>query len=116
MVWGIVKGWLDERTRAKVQILSGDGRNALIEALGEECVRNLPKELGGECECMAAEEVPQHSMGCMLAHPLSREFIEHLRKRNEEAGIANVYALPPQREKQPQQQQHDGDDEAKEEQ
>jgi hypothetical protein len=77
MVWGIVKGWLDERTRAKVQILSGDGRSELIEALGEECVRNLPKELGGECECMAAEDVPQHSMGCMLSAASSSNTCEH---------------------------------------
>jgi len=94
MVWNIVKGWLDERTRSKVRIVSGDGRAELIDQLGEECYRGLPKEIGGECECMPAEQVPKHGMGCMLAHPMSRAFIEHLRKRNDEAGIQNCYELP----------------------
>jgi len=94
MVWNIVRKWLDPVTVAKVQILSGDGAKELKSLLGEECYNSLPKEIGGTCECMPASEVPKHAMGCMLGHPQSVAFMEHLRKRNDEAGIPNVYSPP----------------------
>jgi len=91
MVWSIVKGWLDERTRNKVQIVSGDGTKELRATLGEECFRNLPKEIGGECTCMPAEDVPKHGDGCMLGHPMSVKFIQHIKRANDAAGIPNIY-------------------------
>ena len=91
MVWSVVKGWIDERTRSKVQILSGDGSEEIRRVLGEEVFQNLPKEIGGECQCMPPDQVPEHGMGCMLGHPMSVAFIEHLKKRNTEAGIPNIF-------------------------
>jgi len=94
MVWSIVRRWVDERTQSKIQILSGDGVKEMKAVLGEECVRNLPKEIGGECVCMDAKDVPPHGAPCMLGHPISKHFIELIRKRNDEAGISNTYTPP----------------------
>jgi hypothetical protein len=114
MVWSIVKGWLDERTRNKVQILSGDGREQMRAVLGEECFRSLPKAIGGECECMEEGEVPEFGMGCMLGHPISVQFIRHLQKRNEEAGIANSYTPPSDLKDQEEVQQEEKQEEGQE--
>jgi len=47
-VWACVKGWLDETTIAKVEILGKDYLNVLSKHVALE---NLPKDLGGVCEC-----------------------------------------------------------------
>jgi hypothetical protein len=48
-VWAIVKPWLDEVTIAKVVILGANYKDALMEQIPKE---NLPKEFGGDCQCV----------------------------------------------------------------
>ena len=48
LVWTIVKPWLDEVTVAKIEILGGSYKDALLKQIPRE---NLPKEFGGLCEC-----------------------------------------------------------------
>jgi phosphatidylinositol/phosphatidylcholine transfer protein len=47
-VWSFIKGWLDEVTVSKIHILGRDYKNQLLEQIPAE---NLPKDLGGTCEC-----------------------------------------------------------------
>lgn len=47
-VWGFVKPWLDEVTVSKIDILSSDYVKTLAQQIPLE---NLPKFLGGKCEC-----------------------------------------------------------------
>ena len=74
-------GWLDERTRAKVLILSGDGSKEIRAMVGDECFNALPKSIGGECVCMPADQVPGHGDGCMMGHPQLVAFIQCLRAK-----------------------------------
>jgi hypothetical protein len=89
MVWSVVKVWLDERTRAKVQIISGNGKSIITKALGEAFYNSMPKESGGTCECASpcGETLPANADPCMYNHPMSRAYIEHLRARAQEAGL-----------------------------
>lgn len=87
MVWGIVKGWVDERTRNKVKIFTDNGEKELRSILGDEFYATLPKEVGGECVCMDEDSVPEHGDPCLLGHEMNRAFIAHLRQRNQEAGL-----------------------------
>jgi len=48
-VWAIVKPWLDEVTIAKVEILGAGYKDALMQQIPKE---NLPKEFGGDCQCV----------------------------------------------------------------
>jgi len=45
-IWKVAKGFLDERTRQKVQVLGSDYLSSLLEVIDEE---NLPLFLGGKC-------------------------------------------------------------------
>jgi len=47
-VWSVIKPWLDEVTVKKIVILGANYQEELIKQIGKE---NLPKELGGSCEC-----------------------------------------------------------------
>ncbi|WOO85547.1 Sec14 cytosolic factor [Vanrija pseudolonga] len=47
-VWGLVKPWLDEATQRKIHIL---GKGYKTELLNYIDAANLPKNLGGTCEC-----------------------------------------------------------------
>ena len=47
-VWSIIKPWLDEVTVAKIDILGGSYKDALLQQIDEE---NLPKVFGGKCDC-----------------------------------------------------------------
>lgn len=47
-VWSMIKGWLDEVTVNKIDILNTTYRDKLLAQIPAE---NLPKELGGACEC-----------------------------------------------------------------
>ena len=47
-VWKMIKGFLDERTASKVEILGSNYEKRLLEAIDAE---NLPTYLGGTCEC-----------------------------------------------------------------
>jgi len=54
--WSIVKGWLDEKTRNRFKILGANFKDELLEMIAPD---QLPKFLGGDCEC------PQ---GCMFSN------------------------------------------------
>lgn len=47
-VWVVVRPWLDEVTVAKIEILGGGYKEALLSQIPKE---NLPTEFGGTCEC-----------------------------------------------------------------
>lgn len=47
-VWSIIKPWLDEVTVAKINILGSSYKDTLLQQIDEE---NLPKVLGGKCDC-----------------------------------------------------------------
>jgi len=47
-IWGVIKGWLDPVTQAKISILGSDYKGKLLEQIPAE---NLPSELGGPCKC-----------------------------------------------------------------
>jgi len=47
-VWGLIKGWLDEVTVAKISILGSSYKSELLKQIPEE---NLPTDLGGTCKC-----------------------------------------------------------------
>ena len=47
-IWNFIKGWLDEATVAKIDILGSDYLKTLLEQIP---IEHLPKEFGGKCEC-----------------------------------------------------------------
>ncbi|TDZ34979.1 Sec14 cytosolic factor [Colletotrichum spinosum] len=47
-VWSVVKGWLDPVTVSKINILGSGYQKELLNQIPAE---NLPKGLGGKCEC-----------------------------------------------------------------
>lgn len=47
-VWSAVKGWLDPVTVNKIHILGGGYKSELLKHIDAQ---NLPKNLGGTCEC-----------------------------------------------------------------
>lgn len=47
-VWSLVKPWLDPATQEKIHIL---GKNYKTELLKYIPPQNLPKNLGGTCDC-----------------------------------------------------------------
>ncbi|KAF7776811.1 hypothetical protein Agabi119p4_5204 [Agaricus bisporus var. burnettii] len=48
-VWSVIKPWLDEVTVKKVDILGSGYKETLLQQISKE---NLPKDFGGECECV----------------------------------------------------------------
>jgi hypothetical protein len=51
--WSIIKGWLDEKTRAKIQIVGGKPLKTLLQYIDEE---NIPDFLGGKCTRLLEED------------------------------------------------------------
>ena len=47
-VWAIVKGFVDEKTRAKIEIIGGSYHKKLF---AEVDPKQVPNFLGGECNC-----------------------------------------------------------------
>ena len=47
-VWNIIKGWLDEVAVAKIDIIGSSYKDKLLAQIP---VENLPKDLGGACNC-----------------------------------------------------------------
>jgi len=48
MAWAIVKNFFDPKTKSKFKILGSDYKKELLEVIDSA---NLPKFLGGECDC-----------------------------------------------------------------
>jgi len=48
LIWKLIKGFLHERTQNKIAIISGSGKKELMQTVEPE---NLPRSLGGRCEC-----------------------------------------------------------------
>ncbi|KAF8489345.1 CRAL-TRIO domain-containing protein [Russula emetica] len=48
-VWSMIKGWLDEVTVNKIDIIGAAYKDKLLAQIPAE---NLPKEFGGSCECV----------------------------------------------------------------
>ena len=46
--WMIVKGFLDPKTKDKIQIFGGNFKEKLAEYIDDD---NLPEFLGGKCQC-----------------------------------------------------------------
>ena len=44
--WKVIKGWLDERTRSKIHIISGDPLPTLLKYID---IEQIPSFLGGRC-------------------------------------------------------------------
>lgn len=55
-VWSMIKGWLDEVTVNKIDILNTSYKDKLLAQIP---VENLPKDFGGSCECVG---------GCSLSN------------------------------------------------
>lgn len=55
-IWAIVKGFIDEKTRKKINIMGGSYKKTLLKAVDPE---NLPIWLGGECTC-------EETGGCLI--------------------------------------------------
>jgi len=55
-VWSMIKGWLDDVTVNKIDIIGTAYRDKLLAQIP---VENLPKEFGGSCECVG---------GCSLSN------------------------------------------------
>jgi len=48
-VWSVIKPWLDPVTVSKIDILGYDYKNVVLKQVPAE---NLPKDLGGTCNCV----------------------------------------------------------------
>jgi len=48
-IWAMIRPWLDEVTASQVEIVGGGYKEVLLKQIPKE---NLPKEFGGECECV----------------------------------------------------------------
>ena len=47
-VWAVAKNFVDEKTRAKINIIGGGYKKTLLENIDAD---NLPEFLGGNCTC-----------------------------------------------------------------
>ncbi|KDQ65147.1 hypothetical protein JAAARDRAFT_28798 [Jaapia argillacea MUCL 33604] len=47
-VWAAIKPWLDEVTVSKIAILGSNYKDTLLQQIP---IENLPKDLGGQCDC-----------------------------------------------------------------
>lgn len=68
LFWNLIKGFVDARTRSKIQILRHNYRSELLKVIDEE---NLPLEFGGRCVC-------HNDDGTCLSnknHPIAEELI-----------------------------------------
>jgi hypothetical protein len=52
-LWAVLKGFLDERTRAKIKLVGSSYKSKLLEYIDDE---NIPSFLGGKCTCSHHEE------------------------------------------------------------
>lgn len=52
-VWSIVKGWLDEKTRQKIQMVGSKPTKELLKYIDEE---QIPDFLGGKCTRLLEED------------------------------------------------------------
>ncbi|KAJ7600530.1 CRAL-TRIO domain-containing protein [Mycena floridula] len=50
-IWSVIKPWLSKETADKVEILSSDYKEALLEIVDHD---SLPSFLGGDCNCEEA--------------------------------------------------------------
>ena len=69
-MWNIVKSWLDEKTRKKIQIIHGSGVKELSEQID---INDVPKIFNGQCTCSGCRS------GNMQSSADSMAFIEYMR-------------------------------------
>lgn len=58
-LWAVMKGFLDEKTRAKIKLVGGNFKPKLLEFIDDE---NIPEFLGGKCTCS------HHPEGCISSN------------------------------------------------
>ena len=76
-IWKIVQYWIDEKTRTRFEIFSGNGEKALKEMIDE---RDLPVFLGGKCEEKLQDEPGPWNDYIIEAEKNKSMFIEDLKK------------------------------------
>lgn len=83
-VWAVCKGFLDEKTRAKIKIIGSTFLPTLTEFID---LAKIPTFLGGQCTCLAGG-------GCMKANPGPWNYYVHTPPR----GIKKKMDLEKERE------------------
>ena len=53
-IWSLIKGWLDEKTRSKISILSSNYRNSLLEYCD---IDQIPRFLGGTSDFELSDDI-----------------------------------------------------------
>lgn len=91
-VWMIIKPWLDPVTVSKIDILSNNYKDKLLEQIP---IENLPKDLGGTCQC---------SGGCSLGDEgpwteMSKEEVSAALKKIRSGGFAEEARVTMEEEK-----------------
>jgi len=86
-VWAVIKNFLDEVTVSKIKILGSNYQKELLDQIPAE---NLPKDLGGKCECKG---------GCSLANEgpwstMSEEEIKEALKKIKNNELPAAPAVP----------------------
>lgn len=68
IAWAIIKPWLEERTKSKISITRGDGKEELLKYIDAE---QLPRQFGGKCGCglTTAEPPKPITSGCIINSP-----------------------------------------------
>ena len=51
-IWAVVKGFMDEKTRAKIKIIGSNYMPTLTEYID---IQNIPEFMGGQCKCEHVE-------------------------------------------------------------
>ena len=78
--WNLIKIFLDEKTLSKIHILGTDFKNTLLQYID---TKNLPKFLGGECDCKNG--------GCLVkCEGPWKYYMDKLPKENNKDNLSNI--------------------------